>query len=218
VPKAVAIPISFIELVVAYSRPDIMAFNDRAGMVQSIFDALLPWNPKLDDVELLTTGKLSEQGFNFKLPLKQVSFFFGPVSCRFTRDNADWNIAEETLAILNAGLSAFADVSHISFGAKTAAVAVHLQPATGNFIELLSPFLSPNLASVEQEPVRTMAVIVKWDKRKLTLDGSGVLANGVFLKFEREFDNTAAFEDIAQQLKIDEDQLFGVLGVEETQA
>jgi len=87
--ELVRIPNSFVELVIAYSRPDIRAFNDRAIMVQSVFDALSAWSPKLDDIEPLSTGKLSEQGFNFKLPLKQVSFFFGPASCRFTRDNAD---------------------------------------------------------------------------------------------------------------------------------
>jgi hypothetical protein len=217
VPQVVTIPISFIELVVAYSRPDIRPFSDRAGMVQSIFDALSPWSPRLDDIEPLTTGKLSEQGFNFKLPLKQISFFFGPASCRFTRDNVDWSMAEETLAILNAGLSAFVEVSHVSFGTKTTAVVMHIQPTVGNFIDLLAPFLSPQLVSVEQEPVRTMAVVVKWSKRKVTLDGSGVLANGVFLKLEREFEGTVSFEDIAQQLRSDEEQLFAVLGVQEAE-
>jgi len=213
----VTIPISFVELVTAYSRPDIKAFNDRAIMVQSVFDALSPWSPKLDDIEPLTTGKLSEQGFNFRLPLKQVSFFFGPASCRFARDNADWGMAEETLAILDAGLSAFVEVSHISFGVRTAGIGVHVQPSAGGFMEILAPFVPPQLASMETEPVKTMAAVVKWGKRKITLDGSGAIANAVFLKFEREFESTDALEDIARQLRLDEEQLFRILGVEEAQ-
>jgi hypothetical protein len=215
--RVATIPISFVELLIAYSRPDIKVFNDRTVMVQSIFDALSPWSPKLDDIEPLTTGKLSEQGFNFKLPLKQISFFFGPASCRFTRDNADWSMAEETLAILDAGLSAFVEVSHISFGVRTAGIGVHVQPSDGAFMEILAPFVPPQLASIEREPVKTMAVVVKWGKRKITLDGSGVLANAVFLKFEREFEGTDTLEAIARQLRLDEEQLFRILGVEEAQ-
>jgi hypothetical protein len=215
--RAVTIPISFVEILIAYSRPDIKAFNDRAITVQSIFDALSPWSLKLDDIEPLTTGKLSEQGFNFKLPLKQISFFFGPASCRFTRDNADWSIAEETLAILDAGLSAFVEVSHISFGVRTAGIGVHVQPSDGAFMEILAPFVPPQLVSIEREPVKTMAVVVKWGKRKITIDGSGALANAVFLKFEREFEGTDTLEAMARQLRLDEEQLFQILGVEEAQ-
>jgi hypothetical protein len=216
--ELVRIPNSFVELVIAYSRPDIRAFNDRAIMVQSVFDALSAWSPKLDDIEPLSTGKLSEQGFNFKLPLKQVSFFFGPASCRFTRDNADWGMAEETLAILDAGLSAFVEVSHISFGLRTAGIGVHLQPSDCPFMKILAPFVPPQLASLEMEPVKTMAVVVRWGKRKITLDGSAVLANAAFLKFEREFEGTDSLEDITRQLRLDEEQLFRILGVEEAEA
>lgn len=78
--QLVTIPISFVELTISYERPNIKAFNDRAALVQAIFDSLLPWNPKLDDVEPRTSGKLSEQGFSFRLPLKQISFFGDPPS------------------------------------------------------------------------------------------------------------------------------------------
>jgi hypothetical protein len=126
-------------------------------------------------------------------------------------------MAEETLAILDAGLSAFVEVSHISFGVRTAGIGVHVQPSDGAFMEILAPFVPPQLASIEREPVKTMAVVVKWGKRKITLDGSGVLANAVFLKFEREFEGTDTLEAIARQLRLDEEQLFRILGVEEAQ-
>jgi hypothetical protein len=47
--RLVTIPISFVELTISYEHPNIKAFNDRAALVQTVFDALLPWRPKLDD-------------------------------------------------------------------------------------------------------------------------------------------------------------------------
>ena len=68
---------------------------------------------------------------------------------------------------------------------------------------------------MESESPATMASVVRWSKRKITLDGSASLANAVFLKFEREFGATATSHEIAEQISADEKQLFAILGVVE---
>jgi hypothetical protein len=60
-----------------------------------------------------------------------------------------------------------------------------------------------------------MATVAKWEHRKVTIDGSGVVANAVFLRFEREFPSAANYREIAAQLRKDEEELFTILGVEE---
>jgi hypothetical protein len=60
-----------------------------------------------------------------------------------------------------------------------------------------------------------MATVVKWRDRKVTIDGSGILANAIFLRLEREFPSDATYETMAGQLRKDEEDLFGILGVEE---
>ncbi len=76
-PELVTIPLSFFELEAEYEKPLFSLMADRTALVQGIFEALQPWKPKIDDIEIRTAGKLSEQGFNFKIPLKRVSFFSG---------------------------------------------------------------------------------------------------------------------------------------------
>jgi hypothetical protein len=71
----VTIPISIFEFAVDYERPQFKVWIDRACIVQAISDALTPWEPRIDDLETVTTGKASEQGFTIKLPLKRVSIF-----------------------------------------------------------------------------------------------------------------------------------------------
>jgi hypothetical protein len=166
--QPVSIPLSFVELVVRYEHPNVLAFNDRAAVLQTIFDALHPWSPKLDDVE-------------------------PTVFCRVRRDNIDWSESEETIVIFEAALTALIKLTGLSQGPKTAAVGVHLQPKTGTFMDILSPFPPPQITGLEQDCPKTMASVVRWQKRKITLDGSSSLANAAFLKFEREFDAAATF-------------------------
>ncbi len=213
--ELISIPISYFEIVVSYESPNVRLWMDRASVVQGIFDALKPWNPKIDDVEVLSDGKPSEQGFKLKLLENRVSFFFGPAFCRFTKDDADWDSAEETIQILDAALSTLIKLSGIVVGLQKTLIALHLQLKRLPFMEILKPLVPPQLAALEKENVKTMASVVKWDKRKVTIDGSGQISNGVFLRFEREFDGPIAFEEIAHQLRADQGSLFAMLGVAE---
>jgi hypothetical protein len=216
--ELVTIPISFFEFTVDYVRPAFKLWMDRASVVQGIFDALAPWEPGIDDLDANTTGKTSEQGFSIKLPLKRVSFFFGPARCRFTRDDADWESSDETMGILDAALSALIRLGGVQIAMQKATVAMHIQPRTLPFMDILRPFIATQLLALEEEPVKTMATVAKWSNRKVTIDGSGALANGVFLRIERDFPGAATYEDITQHLRKDEEALFSILGVEEDRA
>ena len=214
-PEKVTIPIAFLEYSAEFERPLLPALMDRARIVQAIFDALTPWGMEIDNVEPITTGKPSHQGVNFKLPEKKVVFFFGAASCKFTKDDANWAAAEEMSKILTAARRALFDTSGAEMSVQKTFIALHLQPRSKTFVEILKPFLSPALQSLENANVKTGASIIKWEKRRIVLDGSAALANAVFLKFEREFDAHADLESIAFQLKNDEDAIFKMLDVEE---
>lgn len=213
--ELVAIPISIFEFAVEYERPDFKFWADRSSVVQDVFDALKPWEPRLDDLDAIATGKASEQGFTIKLPLKRVSFFFGPASCRCTRENMDWQLANETIAIIDAVLTALSRSSRVAMGPRKASISLHLQPKSRPFVDLLTPFIAPPLAALDPEPVTTTAAVAKWAHRKVTIDGSAALANAVYLRFEREFPGAATYDEIAGQLRKDEEDLFRILGVEE---
>jgi hypothetical protein len=214
-PELVTIPISYFAVVIDYESPHFKLWLDRANIVQAVFNSLKSWLPCIDDVDPVTTGMPSEQGFTIKLPLKRVSIFFGPASFKFTRDSVDWQSAEETFAILDSAVTALVDVCEVILGPKRTTIAVHLQPKTTSFVDLLAPFVPHQLATLNSDPILTMATVAKWAGRKITIDGSGVVANGLFLRFEREFPTEIAYDSIARQLKSDQDELFGILGVEE---
>jgi hypothetical protein len=214
-PELVTIPISFFEYVGVFEDPIISLWLERGAVVEAMFKTFKVWNIDVDDVEPRTTGKPSEQGITFKLPAKKVSFFFGSSQCRFTRDDADWASAEESIEILEAAIKTLAEKSGARIKTQKTAIAMHLQPRKKPFIDLLQPLVPRSIAELESQKSVTMASIVKWQDRKVTIDGSAALANGIFLKLEREFDSGASFGQIADVLKKDEDAVFALLNVTE---
>lgn len=216
-PEIVTTPISYFEVEMDYAEPDLKMWLDRVNVVQAVYTALEPWNVTVDDVEIIQSGKPSEQGIKFKVPQKLSSFFFGPAYCKFTRDSTDWGVAEETIKIIDTVTSALLTQTQAVIAKRRTVIALHIQPKTLPFIQLTMPLIPQQLATLEDEPAKTMAVVVKWSSRKITIDGSGQLANGIFLRLEREFDGAVPYDKMAYQLKVDEDQVFAMLGVQEEQ-
>jgi hypothetical protein len=103
----------------------------------------------------------------------------------------------------------------VVLGKKSTAINLHIQPQTVPFMNVLNRFVPRELAALESQPVSTMATVAKWESRKVTIDGSGVLANGLFLRLERDFGSSATYDEIAHQLHDDEEELFAILGIEE---
>lgn len=212
--ELISIPISYFEATFTYKEPNVMFWLDRANVVQAVFAALKPWRMDVDNVEIITTGKPSEQGIKFKLPQKQIAFFFGATLCKFSKDNADWESAEETITIMDAAVSTLAESGKIEAETIGTTIALHMQPKALPFMKILAPFVPAQFAALGPD-VKTMASFVKWERRKVIIDGSGQLANGIFLRFEREFEGSTSYQQISEQLRADEDALFAMLDVKE---
>lgn len=214
-PETITIPISFFEAVFEFEKTNVEVWATRAAIAQIILDALQPWAAKVDDLEPVTTGKASEHGLIARLPLKRVALFFGPSYCRFSRDAVGWDLAKETIEIFEVAGNAYRKISGSTVKKTKTTIGVHLQPKTIPFIKLLSPFLAEQMKSLELGPLRTMAAVAKWENRIVTLDGSGSLANGIFVRLERDFEGDRTLHQIAEQLWKDEEQVFDMLGVKE---
>jgi len=147
--------------------------------------------------------------------MKRISFQFGAASCKLTRDDANWESAKETIEILDVRWRVLREIAGVEAGAFKTAVALHLQPKTLPYIDILKPFAPLSLSHIGSSPIKAIAAVVKWDKRRITVDGSGQLANGVYLRFEREFEGSVSYDQIAGQLRADEDELFALLDVKE---
>ena len=85
-------------------------------------------------------------------------------------------------------------------------------------MNLLRPFLFPSIAALETVPSDAIASVVRWPGRRITLDGSAVLANALFLNLERDFDPNVPLEEMKATIINDETALLKLLDVEEVSA
>ncbi len=214
-PELVSIPISYFEVTVDYVHPNLKPWADRLPIVQGLLDSFKQWEINIDNIEAVSVGKFSEQGVRLNLPSKRATIFFGPSSCKFVKDDASWSLLEETVDILTTAFAVLVEYAQVTFASYKTIIALHVQPKTLSFLDILKPFVPAQLASLSAPPITTMAAVVKWDKRKVTLDGSGSIANGLFLRLEREFPGDATFNEMSDQLRDDEETLFRLLDVEE---
>ena len=212
-PELITIPSAAFEMVVEYSRPNMKLLVDRAKVVDQLFEKFSAWHIKVDDVDVKNDGKPSEQGVKFNLAAKRTSFMFGAGSCKLVWDDADWGLINQTIDILDAGWKTLEEIGEVKAGAFKTTIILHIQPKTMSYIDVLRPIAPPSLVALESSSMKAAAAVVKWDRRRITVDGSAQLANGVFIKLEREFESTSSYQDIAKQLLADELQIFELLGV-----
>jgi hypothetical protein len=211
----ITIPISTFDLTVSYAKPQIRLMADRVAPVQALLEALAEWHPDLDDMEIIATGKLTEQGVRIRIAAQKASFFFGVTACKFVKDAANWSEADEILRLLQTALTTLAQTSGLEFGKRVSILSLHLQLKTVSFKEILRNFISPELLKLDPSPADAMATVVRWPKHRITLDGSAAIANGIFLQMEREFDSAVSFDDMKNTIFQDEARLLQLLGVEE---
>jgi hypothetical protein len=217
-PAEITIPISVFELTVKYDKVNILLMTDRARAVEELFAAFVPWNPQLDDMEVLTAGKPTEQGVQIKIAAQNVSFFFGAAHCKFVKNSAVWAEADQISAILIAALEALHRATGVDYADKTSILTLHLQPKTVQFRDILRKFIVPEILALAKDQTTAMAIVSRWPKYRITLDGSAALANGIFVQAERQFDATTSFDDMRATIFQDEQDLFKLLDVQEVES
>ena len=217
-PTEITIPISVFEVIVRYSKPNFRLMTDRVGAVEEVFAAFAPWNPQLDDMELVTTGKLTEQGVQIKISSQNASFFFGAAHCKFIKNAALWAEADQILAILSVGLEALQRATGVDYADRTSFLSLHLQPKTVQFRDILRRFIVPEILALSNDQTTVMAIISKWPKYRITLDGSAAFANAIYVQMERQFEATTSFDDMKAAILQDELDLFKLLDIEEVES
>jgi hypothetical protein len=214
-PEQVTIPISFFEYAADFEVPLMRLWMDRVPIVQAVFNALRPWNVLLDNVEAVTAGKPSEQGVNIKLPVHRSSFFFGPAGCKFVKEAADWASAEEIIRLVQTAREALLASSGGVISVQRTAISLHAQLKEKEFIDVLKRFISPSIAGLHDERMTAAATIIRWQKHRLVLDSSASVANALFVRLERDFDAGVQLEEMASELRKDEEVVFKLLDIEE---
>jgi hypothetical protein len=216
-PELVIIPSSSAEYEARFERPYIGFISyDRARAYEAVLTALLSFNLRLENTEIVTTGTPANHKTIFRIPERGISFQFGAETYKFNKDFSFWAAANEDGQILLAAERALMEGSGAKVASCRVVVAMHLQPLSKPREEILAPFIpEPFKIFMTQRQTQSYGNHFLFADGDVLLDFSVGFANGIFLRFSSRFMGHPPLSEILAKVRSDQAALFGLLGVEE---
>ncbi|SRR6266511_1235199 len=215
--ELVRIPLASTEYQARFQRPYIgFIGHDRPRAFEAVLAALLPFNLRLANTEIVTTGTPADHKAIFRIPERGISFEFGAQEYRFSKEGSSWGAIDDDGQILLAAERALIEGSGAKIESCMVTVAMHLQLLTKPREEMLAPFVpEPFKIFMTQRQARTYGNHLIFADGDVLLDFSVGFANGIFLRFSSHFNGHPPLSEVLAKVQSDQAALFGILGVEE---
>ncbi len=216
-PELVRIPAATAEVVARFDRPYIgLLVADRGKVFEAIMTALLPFNFRLANTEVVSTGKPAEEKLIFRIPERGITFQYGAEEYRFTKDGSSWSTAAEDVAVWSAAENALLTEGAAKVASCTAMLAMHIVPLSKTRDEVIAPFISAPLKQFSGRQTKAFGCHIRFaDGGEVLLDYSLGHANGVFLRVSSQMEGKPPIVDILARVRSDEEQMFKMLDVQE---
>lgn len=215
--ESVKIPFASTDYQARFEHPYVGFIGlDRPRAFEAVLTALLPFNIRLTDTDIVTTGTPADHKTIFRIPARGIGFHFGAEEYRFSKELSSWATAEEDSQILLAAEHALLEGSNAKVASCTVTVAMHLQPLIKQREEILAPFIpGPFKILTPQRPLQSHASHCVFADGDILLDFSLGFVNGIFLRFSSHFHGHPPLPEIFAKVRSDQATWFKMLDVEE---
>ena len=214
----VKIPSASAEYLGRFDRPYLrLLTDDRRRVIESIVTALLPFNFRLANTELVTTGTLADNRVIFRIPERGISFQFGAEEYRFGKDGSSWSTAGKDAEVWHAAESALLTESGANVESCEITLMMHLQLLSRTRDQVLEPFIPEPFKQllIEREAQAFGCHLRFADGGDVLLDHSLAYANGIFLRLTSHFKGQPTRNDILAKVRSDQEKVFGMLDIQE---
>jgi hypothetical protein len=215
--ELVRIPLANAEYQCHFERPYIgFIANERARVIEAVFNALLPFHMRLADIETINTGSPADHKVIFRIPERGITFQFGAEEYKFNKDRLTAATASDDEQILLAAEQALLEGSGAKVSSCMLTVAMHMQPLNKTREELLAPLVpEPFKDLMKQRQAWAFGNHMRFGDGDILLDFSVGFANGIFLRFSSFFNGKLPLPEIIEKARNNKDTIFGILGIEE---
>lgn len=210
---------SAVEYTAFFKAPILEAWAVSPLVIKRLLEALEPWGFRLDGVEDKTRGveKLADWAILFRrtspvAPGFTISVGLGKLL--ITIDNPAWTEAENLVATMSAARNVIVEFGRAEIQWQQLALTMHIQIKTRSRKEVTEPLLSPLAFELLDGEVMFPGIILHRQKSSVIIDASVPYANGLFIRMARDHAPERTFQELADVLRRDEEQLFAVLGLE----
>jgi hypothetical protein len=209
---------SSLDYTSVFKRPIFGPPSPPGELIASILDELGPSGYTFNGVEFsLQAPKLDEFAVVFRrttpaVPARSFALGFGKVCIR--AESLDWGEADRFISSHGAAVDAVRKKGGAEIQSQQLIVGMHIQLKDRPRKDVTAPLLSPVAAKLLDGEADFSGVILLRGKAIFVIDASVGIANGLFLRINREHEPEASFEELAETLRNDEKRIFEVLGLE----
>lgn len=191
---------------------DLEKLDDVAA--KAAFTAFRQWNISLENITFKDDAKnLAEEATDFALFGGRVNFSIAPGGCALAVRNPNWSEADLIAKVAAAGTDAVLKAIREEADKQFGSILMHLTPSSGTIGDLTAKFINFDAKALVGPP-QCYGFSVHRDDMLWVVDRSALFQNSLFVRIDRWFPAEESFEQMAMQLRGDEDKLLELLGLE----
>lgn len=184
----------------------------QAEIIKAVHKALTPWNVSFENIFWNSAAKnIAEVQLTFNAPTLLTGAQLGVNGVMMTAFNTAWSNAKVTAGFFQAAADAIKQSVGEEFQSQFVTLAFHLKPGEKSYKDVLSRFV--NGKALGAENANMYGVSVYSNDYSFVIDGSAVIAGGIFIKLIRNFTPEKRLEEMAGVLYRDEEAVLRLLGL-----
>ena len=204
-------PQAFFEYRAVFRKPPLSAWIGKNDLLEPLYSSLREFGLELANAALNTAGSLEEANATFNLPKLGLSIQVFLAYAKFVALNPDWSRTDQIIAVFDAALRSIRTTTKVEVELQQVTLAMHVTAEGLKPKDVLSA-VAEFRPSFRGDDVTGYGVSVYRADSSVTVDASTLFQGGLFIRVERRFLASAAFQDIAKSLYDDERRILDVLG------
>jgi len=188
-------------------------FERRHGeIVKGLHSALAPWHVGLDNITWNQAPKnAAEIQLTFGIPSLSATIQVSMGGLTMTAFDPDWGRAQQLVSLFQAALDSLLRSIGQTLQSQLTTLGFHVAAGSKPFKEVLSRFVNVNALGASDAVMYGVSVYT--NDYSFVIDGSGVVAGGIFIKLIRAFTAERRFEEMASTIRRDEEGVLRRLGL-----
>jgi hypothetical protein len=213
-PVLALVPLSILEYQRQFPQLAWEHWKESSKLVSSLLAAFAEWRVGLADISIVTNpSNLSEAQVTVQLLQNRYVLIVGLGSARFHVWNPSWAEAPTIMRVGSAAISALAQAGLGEATRQEISIAMHMTPQGVPAKSLTRQFKPELLSRKFKSEIDACGAVLYAAERSWQVDLSANYPDSLFAKVTRFFDSSASLEQVASELRSEEDELLALLNL-----
>jgi hypothetical protein len=208
------VPLSFLEFTVAYPGQLLSPRRLYDDALPATFSALKPWGLTPEQVTWKqNAANAAELQVSFTLLNGRVIYSVGIAAARLVVMNPSWEEAELIMQVSNNALATLKKVVDGNIDAQTVTMTLHVKPTGRGLLDITKKFCPATNPELMERKPKGFGFSMSRENATWLVDLSALYPDALFVRISRVFQRGVTLDEIAVELRAEEEGLARLLGV-----